>query len=192
MIVAGTGHRPDKLVVGNINAYDQRVMQRVVALAVAALRKEPPDSVIAGGALGFDEALAHAAVEAGYPLRLFLPFPGYDARWPRETQARYGRLARQAAEVRFVTPAEELPTQGREPLHYGIAASLLDKRNHAMVDACGMVLALWNGERKGGTWNCLRYAAKSGRPTRNLWASWERHSAEGLAVNKLSPGRQQS
>ena len=37
------------------------------------------------------------------------------------------------------------------------------KRNQYMVDRAEIVLAVWNGEEKGGTWNTLKYAVSKGK-----------------------------
>ena len=44
----------------------------------------------------------------------------------------------------------------------------MQKRNQYMVDHSDLVLAVWNGEKKGGTWNTIRYAQKVGKPIRFL------------------------
>ena len=36
----------------------------------------------------------------------------------------------------------------------------MQKRNMYMVDKSDLVLAIWNGTEKGGTWNTIRYARK--------------------------------
>ena len=43
------------------------------------------------------------------------------------------------------------------------------RRNVYMVDHSDLVLAVWNGEEKGGTWNTIRYAARRGKPTEFLY-----------------------
>ena len=57
MNVAGTGHRPNKL-----GGYDDDIYQRLVTLAMTYLEETRPKRVISGMALGWDQALAEAAV----------------------------------------------------------------------------------------------------------------------------------
>ena len=184
MIVAGTGHRPPSITIGDRNAYDPAVFRRLVDLSVSALQRLKASQVIAGGALGFDQALATGAVELGVPVKLYLPFPGYDSRWPVASRAKYDVLRAQASDIVWVTPDDELPrdavTGKRLPIPSYMASAMLQKRNRAMVDAClegGTLLALWNGLESGGTWNAVQYARSVGCPVTNAWGWWNRHAA---------------
>ncbi len=156
MVICGTGHRPNKL-----GGYSSDVFKRLVSVATWGLWEhgKPYPTVISGGALGWDQALAEAALNKHYPLHLYLPFRGFDARWPQESKDRLVRIAIDAQEydgnVKFIS--EE-----------GYAPWKMQKRNEAMVDASDLVLALWDGS-SGGTANCIRYAEKVGKPVINLW-----------------------
>ena len=44
----------------------------------------------------------------------------------------------------------------------------MQKRNGYMVDKSDLVLAIWNGQRKGGTWNTIKYAISVGKPIRYI------------------------
>ena len=48
----------------------------------------------------------------------------------------------------------------------------MQQRNELMVNDSDMVLALWDGESAGGTWNCIQYAGKVEKEIVNLWDAW--------------------
>lgn len=155
MVVAGTGHRPDKL-----GGYTEDVHEKLVELAMGFLRANPDiDHVVAGGALGWDTALAEAAIRMKLYLTLALPFPGFEDRWPDKSKALlYAHMA-QADDVVFVC----------EP---GYAGWKMQERNKWMVDNTDFVLALWDGSA-GGTSNCVNYAMKRKVAIVNLWSEWD-------------------
>lgn len=150
MIIAGTGHRPDKL-----GGYGQVALVHLVNLAEDWLDENKPDVVISGMALGWDYALACAALNLGVPFTAAIPFRGQESRWPQESQQNYRLLLGEASDVHYV--CED-----------GYAPWKMQVRNEWMVDNCDIVLAMWNGS-PGGTANCVRYAEKAGKPVVNLW-----------------------
>lgn len=153
MIVAGTGHRPDKL-----GGYGPEVSTRLIVLARDWLIAYKPERVISGGALGWDQALAWAAQSTDIPYTMALPFEGFEKQWPKSSQDDLARLLDKAHEIVDVS----------EP---GYAPWKMQVRNQWMVDHCDQVLALWNGS-KGGTGNCIAYANKVGKPIVNLWDAY--------------------
>lgn len=164
LTLCGTGHRPKKIVIGAQNAYAPAVHQRLVALAAAALERHRPTRVISGMALGWDTALAEAALTLGIPLAAYVPFAGQESLWPPASQTRFNELCAAAAEVRIICPG-------------GYSAAKMQVRNEAMVRDSGLVLALWNGDLSGGTYNCVRFAQQQRVALDNLWRHWERHAA---------------
>ena len=153
MRVAGTGHRPDKL-----GGYGKSVKARLEVLAIDWITLNKPSLVISGMALGWDQALAEAALEVKVPLLAAIPFEGQEASWPDEGQRRYREILAAAQEVKVVS-------QG------GYAAYKMQRRNEWMVDHCDLVLALWDGS-SGGTGNCIRYARQQLKTIENLWTQW--------------------
>ena len=156
-IFAGTGHRPDKL-----GGYGADVSTRLVDLARAALTKYRPDEVVSGMALGWDTALALAAIELGIPLTAAVPFEGQERKWRPEQQRLFQAILARASTVVVVSPG-------------GYAVWKMQARNEWMVDRATGVLALWNGSA-GGTGNCIEYAHAQQVEIVNLWATWERYA----------------
>lgn len=157
MNVSGTGHRPNKL-----GGYDTRTYKRLVDLATATLKLIKPTRVISGMALGWDQALAEAAINLGIPVTAAIPFEGQASQWPKSSQAKYASLLKQC-------DSSEVVCEG------GYAASKMQVRNEWMVDRSDLVLALWDGSH-GGTGNCIEYASSVNKPIRNLWASWVKYA----------------
>lgn len=160
MIVAATGHRLGP----KLGGYDTKTRRALGALAVQWLHYNRPETLISGMALGWDQAVAGAAVTLDIPFVAAIPFEGQESRWPAEAQARYRRLLGLAAEV--VNVDLERATQD-----WRSATQLLQDRNRWMVDRAGKMLALWDGTM-GGTHNCLVYAKKKGVEVANLWLDW--------------------
>lgn len=152
--IAGTGHRPNALI-----GYSDEARLLTRRFLTAWLRELAPSEVVSGMALGFDWALAEAAVDLELPLVAAVPFRGQEARWPERAQAGYRALLDRAAEVVVVSEG-------------GYSAASMQRRNEYMVDRCELLLALFNG-KPGGTANCLDYAAERGRDAINLWSSWQ-------------------
>ena len=153
MIIAGTGHRPDK-----IGGYSPEANAHRNSLALIALARYEPEWVISGMALGWDTALAEAAVEIGVPFTAAVPFEGQESVWPQESRDKYRSLLDKASEVKIVCPGK-------------YATYKMQVRNQWLVDNCDILLALWDGS-PGGTGNCIKYAEKAGRSMINLWGNW--------------------
>lgn len=155
MIVAATGHRPNKL-----GGYDDAINQRLVRGAAWWMREHGATKAISGMALGWDMAVARAAINAGVPLIAALPFRGQERRWPKPSRDLYNWLLENSYSVHVVCDG-------------GYAAWKMQRRNEWMVDNADRILALWDGS-DGGTANCIKYAQERGRPITNLWASWRK------------------
>lgn len=144
--VAGTGHRPDKLF-----GYDppQKVVAKFITKIKVELLRLNTDLVISGGALGFDQYIALAALDLEIPLLLALPHANFARNWPRNSRGRetHALLMAFASYVHTVTPGD-YEEHGPKCLQW---------RNEWMVDHCTHLVAFHNGTL-GGTHNCLEYA----------------------------------
>lgn len=154
-----TGHRPDKL-----GGYGPVPERRLITLAMDVLRVTKTEIAIVGMALGWDQAVATACVNLSVPFVAAVPFPDQEKRWPQPAQKRYRRLLALAQDTHLV--------HAERPVNNGHAAGLLDARNKWMVRESSHLQALWNGDPKGGTANCIAFAKANNTPFTNHWLSW--------------------
>jgi uncharacterized phage-like protein YoqJ len=151
MIYAGTGHRLE--VVG----YENKA--KLIRYATQLLPGYKPDKIISGMAIGWDQALAHAAVNNKIPFIAAVPFVGQANVWPKEAQEEYSQLLNLAEDVVIVSEG-------------GFATHKYHVRNMWMSNHANAILALWNGIKKGGTHQCLTYAKQIKLPVYNIWPGW--------------------
>jgi uncharacterized phage-like protein YoqJ len=149
LIVAGTGHRPDKL-----GGYSDDAFNLLVKIAKHWLEMNKPTRVISGMALGWDQALATAAVEVDIPFVAAVPFNSQENTWPDSAKIKYSELLKKATEIFVLSD-----TYSINAMHY---------RNAWMVDHSHVMLALWDGSI-GGTSNCIRYAQSKDKHIINLY-----------------------
>jgi uncharacterized phage-like protein YoqJ len=158
MIIAGTGHRPQKL----YKTYQgEEYVIRTIQKAISELGKV--DYGISGMAVGFDTALARVFVASGIPWTAACPFRGQESKWPQKSQADYHALLKCASKVVFV---DEL--NGEPP---GYIAAKMQRRNEYMCNESDTILALWDGT-SSGTGNCVNYAERSGKKIINIWQQY--------------------
>lgn len=95
--LAVTGHRPDKL-----GGYNERTQRDLISLARIELARLEPHHVITGMALGWDQAIAQAAIDLDIPFTAAVPFQGQEDRWPHDSQREYRRLIAEAYRLAYV------------------------------------------------------------------------------------------
>lgn len=160
LVVAGTGHRPDKL-----GGYGDVARGRLERFAQVELRRLRPSRVVSGMAVGWDQALAQAALDLKIPFVAAIPFEDQWRPWPVAARERYFALLERADAVEYVCKP-------------GYEVWKLHKRNHWMVDHCDLLHALFNGS-PGGTASCITYARKVRRPIENAWDRWREYLDQG-------------
>jgi uncharacterized phage-like protein YoqJ len=96
-------------------------------------------------ALGVDQWAASIAIKLGIPFVAAVPFLGQEGMWPNKSKKIYKFLLDKAGEIVIVNEG-------------GFTAKKLQLRNEWMVDNCDVLIAVYNGDEKGGTANCVRYA----------------------------------
>lgn len=155
MILAATGHRPNKL-----GGYAPHIMRATRAYALACLYETKPDVVFTGMAQGWDTAMADAALTLGIPFVACIPFKGQEDYWQPNDRRLYKALIAEAEDVEVICK--------RKPARQDHIVNAFHNRNELMVDSCDLLLALWDGT-ESGTAHCVRYAEKQLRPILHVW-----------------------
>lgn len=158
MAVMITGHRPASLPYGyNENDARCRELRITLGALIASLRDAGQADFITGMALGVDTWFAELCMARDVQLHAFVPFTGQEKRWPEASQARYHRILGDCTTRRITSPS----IQAGAPGHL-IRDALLE-RNSRMLEHASIVIAVWNGEESGGTWDAVRKARAAGK-----------------------------
>jgi len=151
--IAFTGHRPNKLGgYDNNSNLSKPLKTRLSTIFISRNFQQP--IIITGMALGVDTWAAEFAIKNNIPFHAYVPFVGQEKMWPAESQAHYKQIKECAKTVTYVCGP-------------GYAAWKMQKRNEAMVDACDILIAVWDGTT-GGTYNCIQYAKSKGKEIINI------------------------
>jgi uncharacterized phage-like protein YoqJ len=152
-VIAVTGHRPDAI--NSDYTYTTKPWQNIKTELAAVFTEQGATRIITGMALGVDTVAAQVAQRLYIPYTAAVPFKGQENRWPESSKVLYRALLANADEVVYVSPG-------------GYAGWKMHRRNAYMVDRAardqGLLTAVWNGDKKGGTWGCLQYAFKEKLP----------------------------
>jgi len=141
MIVAFTGHRPQKL--GGFKLPNP-IYNNVCQQIEKTLRELKPDKVISGMALGVDQWAASISYKLGIPFIAAVPFIGQESVWATESKKIYNKLLAKAVEKVIVSDGE-------------YSAQKLQIRNEWLCNHSDILLAIFDGS-PGGTANCIKYA----------------------------------
>lgn len=151
--IAVTGHRPNKL-----GGYSEEAHEHLISIAYSWLinTKDTVEILFIGMALGWDQACAEACLRANVPYVACIPFRGQETIWNKQSQQNWERLCKNAQAQIIVCPG-------------GFSPRKMQVRNQHMIDNTNEVLAMWNGDRFGGTWNCIKYAQEQSKPIINFY-----------------------
>ena len=163
--IAITGHRPKKLG-WSYDYYDPRWISlawKMRKILLDRIEKHKEIECITGMAVGVDQVFGLVALKLKrqkYPVRLFcaLPCKGQEQCWADAST--WTRIKDNADEVYLVYDGE---------YNY----KCMQERNIFMVDRCDELVAVFDGKPKGGTYNCIAYAIKKGKPIINIFQKEE-------------------
>lgn len=158
VVLTATGHRPQ-----DIPGYWDDRFPELVALACTHVEALAPGVVVAGGAIGWNQAVAQAALDLGLPLVVAAPFVGQHCRWPGSVQALYIRQARGAALAVTLRP---------RPADRDELVTAMHGRNAWMLGHAHHLLAFHSGSTRGGTAHTVGLAARRGLPLTNAFGDW--------------------
>lgn len=154
-----TGHRPQRLYGYDLSNNKYQVLAHKLAkIAYTLYTKYDVDTFFTGGALGAD-TIAFFAIEyvksKGIPVKNYVvvPFCGQEKRWNAESIDRYNRMLKASDGVIYIDQIF-----GLFPNKNYRVADVLDRRNRYMVDNSKYIVTVFDGVRKGGTYNCINYA----------------------------------
>lgn len=150
-----TGHRPDKFPFeyGVDKIKHEAYLKELEEKIKLAINNYGITNFISGMALGVDLDFAEIILKlkAKFPITLecAMPYPDYSVRWSFEDEKRNYEILKSADKVTLVSDR--------------YFNGCLFKRNRYMVDKSDLVIAVFNGEKKGGTFYTLSYAEKQGK-----------------------------
>lgn len=158
--IAVTGHRPDKLWGYDLNHPKYKELESLIMKEIAKIilehQFENPIECISGMALGVDTIFAKAVLkmrmEAPESIRLIAAVPciEQDKLWRGNDKTTYKNILSLSDEVVHVS---------KEPYTKGC----MNARNQYMIDRCNVLLAVWNGDKIGGTADAVKRAERAGK-----------------------------
>ncbi len=145
-----TGHRPKGFPFKYVtdkqkhNAYLQMLEQKIEL----AITEYGITNFISGMALGVDMDFAETVLNLRnkYPVTLecAIPCPDQTLKWNDKDKLRYDGILKRADSVNLISER--------------YTPECMLKRNRYMVDKSELVIAVFNGIQKGGTWYTIKYA----------------------------------
>ena len=154
---AFTGHRPKKFPWGYDESDNRCVeLKAVLKREIKKLIEAGVTDFYSGMAEGTDTWAALIVLELrktnpALKLHCVVPFRGQADKWTASARRLYTRILKKADAVTYIS----------EGYHDGC----MMERNRYMVDHAAYLLAVYNGEWRGGTAATVRYAQKLGRKT---------------------------
>ena len=156
MRVAFTGHRPEQLNIQQDGlSQSGQALQDLIWQEIWTQEKAGADTFLCGGAKGADiicgELILAEKQTTNPQLTLIcaIPFREHAERWSFDWKLRYHELLKGADKI-----VQVCDTYQRGCFHI---------RNRYLVDNCDLLIAIYNGEDKGGTAYTVNYAKQQGK-----------------------------
>jgi len=152
-----TGHRPKGFPYpyGKDGQKHKEYLKQLKDKILLAFNEYGVTRFISGMAIGVDTDFAEIVLNLRetehYPVSLECAIPGVNQtlKWSEKDKKRYAAILERADEINYISG-------------FTVTDALL-KRNRYMVDKSDMVIAVFNGIEKGGTWYTIKYAKKQNK-----------------------------
>lgn len=172
--IAFTGHRPNKLYGYDLNNPKYKQLFKILRKLLDKIDYDNPGKRIkgiVGGALGFDtlayDSLYNKKISGEFPeynllkIEMAIPFKNQDVKWNHIDKVKYSFCKERSDEITYVDRLDDYKVKGvQEDIYHG---AKMQKRNEYMVDNCDVLIACWSGVKKGGTYNCVKYAIENNK-----------------------------
>jgi len=178
MNIGVTGHRPQRL--GGYDKCAKKVLYRFAHRIL--LRLDNDVTIVQGCALGFDQAMATAAIDQGHKVISLIPYLGFNGRWPIESVLELDTILNRSSEVRVITD--------KEMMEISTPALALNARNHVIVKESDVLFALASGA-PSGTQNCVDFALAKQKRVLYLWRDWLSFKETGKFATEKKNGKLQ-
>ena len=157
-ICAVTGHRPKGFPWNYRDKSCKKQKEYLKTLEdtiIELIEKDGFDYFISGGAIGADQDFAEIVIKLKkyYPqirLEIAVPCPEQDLKWCDSDKKRYKRILKQA-------DLQNILTSSYNP-------HCMQARNKYMADKCELMIVVWNGQKRGGTYNTFMYLKSLNKP----------------------------
>ncbi len=145
-----TGHRPKGFpfkygIDGQKHNIYLKMLEQKIELAI---NEYGITNFISGMALGVDMDFAETVLKLRnkYPVKLecAIPCPDQTLKWNDKDKLRYDGILKRADEINIISER--------------YTPDCMLKRNRYMVDKSELIIAVFNGIQKGGTWYTIKYA----------------------------------
>jgi len=162
--IAFTGHRPDKLPGGWDGDHSN-----LIKFISRKIEEENISDIYVGGALGLDQIALEAALHVwdyknNYTINICEPFPYFWRRWRPNQIEKYMKL-KYSCLGETDWPSNLIHVDSNEEYQ----PYKMHRRNEFMVNEATELWAWWNGNRKGGTYACVKYAFQKHKSIINLY-----------------------
>jgi len=99
VVFSGFGSRPSEIEENSRHVYSADVLAKLSAFAVDVFEHYTPTRIMSGMGLGWEQAIALAAVTTKIPFVAILPFKDQESVWPEKSQDFYRSLLSKATDV---------------------------------------------------------------------------------------------